>query len=312
MEFATSAIDGTSHGVVVEISSTGPTSGYFYKLWSDSLKEDHMLSFKCATWEFNPKMPQDHPEFLRLKSRDPESFAIEFGAEWPEGAMFGQYFPKELIERCYRLSSEQNIQVQERPNFANGEYYFHIDPGLTASRYVLVAVQKRIYRDSKGIPNPRSVVAFIKIFTPVTAQGLEWNKIDQEVLELCRLFRPIKVTYDQWNSASSLSLLQQNGINIEQISFNRSFKCKIFQNLRDLMSKPECGVYVVQNEEMFNELVSLKFRPSPRGISIGADKRGECPTDDIADCLAGATFSACGQHFGGRLPSSMTVYTGFR
>jgi hypothetical protein len=310
MEFATSAIDGESHGVVVEISSTGPTNGFFYKLWENSMKSDHMLSFKAATWEFNPKMSIDHPELKRLRERDPESFAIEFGAQWPEGAMFGQYFPKELIDKCFRIGMEQNVQPQERPQ-PGGDYYFHIDPGLTASRYVLVCIQRTLYRDSKGVLCPRSVLAFIKVFTPVTAAGLEWTKIDEEVLNLCRLFRPVRVTYDQWNSAAALSLLQQNGINVEQTSFNRSFKCRIFQNLRDLMSKPECGVYLFQHDELYNELVHLKFRPSPRGISIGADKRGECPTDDLCDALAGATHASCDKYYS-KYPMSAVVNTGFR
>jgi len=77
------------------------------------------------------------------------------------------------------------------------------------------------------------------------------------------------------------------------------------------MSKPECGVYLFQHEDLYNELVHLKFRPSPRGISIGADKRGECPTDDIADCVAGATHASCGKYYS-RYPMSAVVHTGMR
>lgn len=310
MEFATSAIDGKSFGVVVEISSTGPTSGFFYKQWATSLKEDQMLSFKTPTWDFNPKMPFEHPELQRLKERDPESFAIEFGAEWPEGSMFGQYFPKELIDKVFEIGLSKNIRAQDRPD-PGGEYFFHIDPGLTASRYVCLAVQRVMYRDNLGVLCPRAVLSFIKIFTPMTAMGLEWGKIDEEVLRLCKIFLPVKVTYDQWNSASSLYMLQQNRIPFEQTSFNRAYKSKIYQNLRDLMSKPECGVYMYEHDDLKNELYSLKFRPTPRGVSIGADKRGECPTDDIADCLAGATYMACGKYYA-KLPRIGTVYTGIR
>jgi hypothetical protein len=46
-------------------------------------------------------------------------------------------------------------------------------------------------------------------------------------------------------------------------------------------------------------------------MSIGADKRGDCPTDDMADCLAGAAFMASGHHHA-RLPEVLTVYTGMR
>jgi len=310
MEFATSAIDGTSHGVVVEISSPGPTSGFFYKLWSDSSKQDRMLSFKTSTWDFNPRMTYDHPELKSLRERDEENFRVEFGAEWPEGSMYGQYFPKELIDKCFMMGLESGVKPQDRPE-PGGEYYFHVDPGLTASRYVCVGMQRKFYRDSKGILCPRSVLAFVKIFTPVSAIGLEWPAIDAEVLRLCRLFRPVRVTYDQWNSASSLALLKQSGINVEQTSFNRAFKARIYQNLRDLMSKPECGVFFFQHDDLYNELTHLKYRPSPRGISIGADKRGECPTDDIADCVAGSTHSSCGKYFS-RLPQSVVVHTGMR
>jgi len=177
MEFATSAIDGSSHGVVVEISSTGPTNGFFYKLCESSLKSDHMLSFKAATWEFNPKIPYDHPELKRLRERDPESFDIEFGAQWPAGSMFGQYFPKELVDKCFKIGMEQNIQKQDKPQ-PGGDYYFHIDPGLTASRYVLVCIQRTLYRDLKGILCPRSTLAFYQGFLlPISAAGLEWTKM---------------------------------------------------------------------------------------------------------------------------------------
>lgn len=293
MEFATSAIDGKSYGVVVEISSPGPTSGFFYKLWSDSQKEDFMLSFKTPTWDFNPKMPYDHPELLRLKERDPENFAVEFGAEWPEGSMYGQYFPKDLIDKVFEIGISHNVMPQDKPQ-PGGEYFFHIDPGLTASRYVCLAVQRVAYRDNQGVLCPRAVLSFIKTFTPITAMGLEWGKIDEEILRLCRLFRPMMVTYDQWNSASSLYMLQQNGIPFKQTSYNRGFKSRIYQNLREIMSKPECGCYLFEHDDLKNELYHLKYRPTPRGVSIGADKRGECPTDDIcvkSDTIVCSNFS---------------------
>lgn len=310
MEFATSAIDGTSHGTIVEISSPGPTSGFFYRLWSDSLKEDNMLSFKTPTWDFNPKVPYDHPELQQIRKRDPETFDVEFGAEWPEGSLFGQYFPKDLIDATFAKGLELNIQPQIRPE-PGGEYFIHIDPGLTASRYVCVGVQRKMYRDRQGVLCPRAVLAFVKMYTPISATGLEWGKIDDDVLKICKLFRPAMVTYDQWNSAASLYMLQQNNFPFEKTAFNRSYKNKIYQNLRDLMSKPECGLYLFEHDELKQELYHLKYRPTPRGVSIGADKRGECPTDDIADCLAGASYRACGKYFA-RLPLPSVVYTGFR
>jgi hypothetical protein len=77
------------------------------------------------------------------------------------------------------------------------------------------------------------------------------------------------------------------------------------------MSRPERGLYLYDDGLLVRELMNIKFRPTPRGQSIGADTRGECPTDDLADCLGGAAFMACGQH-SHQLPESQVVYTGSR
>jgi hypothetical protein len=56
---------------------------------------------------------------------------------------------------------------------------------------------------------------------------------------------------------------------------------------------------------------ALKYRPTMRGISLVTDKHGEIKTDDVVDCLAGATAMAS-ESVHAALPLPVLVYTGMR
>ena len=142
--------------------------------------------------------------------------------------------------------------------------------------------------------------------------GLQFHIIDQEVIKICNLFRPMAVTYDQYNSVHSLQLLRSTGINAIETSYNRAFKAKIYQNLLDMMSyPPESELWLYDDPKLILEMRSLKKRPTMRGISLVKDKDGEAKTDDVIDCLAGAVAMAA-EGVRAPLPPPVTVNMGFR
>lgn len=294
-------------GMTVLISSPGPKTGVFYKRWTLSLHMQNMLSFKMATWDFNPtrKLETD-PELIAARESDYGSFLVEYGAEWPEGGMYGIYFPEELIHSCVRT----DIGPEDFSDGRN-EYYFHIDPGQGVSRYVIVIVKRSFYRDIRNKLMPRVILVYTKIWTPDSKMGLKFTEIDQEVLGLCRRFSPVEISYDQWNSIHSLEILREHGFMCNQYAYNRGYKQRIYQNLKDLMNVEEKALWLYDQPNLIQELKHLRYRPTPRGVSIGADTRGDCPTDDLADCLAGAAYRACGRT-NARLPAIVTTYTGLR
>jgi hypothetical protein len=294
-------------GMTVALSSPGPKTGIFYKRWALSYELEFILSFKMATWEFNPTRKYDtDPELVAARASDPGSFEVEYGAEWPEGGMYGVYFPEDLVNSAIRT----DIAPEEGPDGIS-QYYFHVDPANKGDRYVLVCVKKRSYKDPSGKVLPRVALSFTKIWTPDKSMGIQFHKIDEEILAMCRKFRPISVSYDQWNSEHSMEFLTGHGFRCVPTAYNRSYKQKIYQNLKDLMNLPEKALWLYDSPLLLTELKNLKYKPTPRGVSIGADKRGECPTDDLADCLAGASYLACGRSYA-PLPQISTVFTGFR
>jgi hypothetical protein len=297
-------------GIKVEISSPGPKTGIFYEQWRLSLSEkpeaNNILSFRMPTWTFNPLYTYENPELAGARARDKAKFDVEYGAEWPEGGLYGFYFPEDLINDAIAVG--QSAGIFEEDDVIPGEHFIHIDPALTNNNYALVVVRKEAYYDEHGVVQPRVILAFVKIWPPLHNKGLDYLTIDREVIDICRKYKPIMVGYDQWNSEGSMALLRRNGFNLKGQAFNRGHKMRIYQNLKDLMIKK--SLYLYDDSHLIPELKHLKYRPTPRGVSIGADVRGEVGTDDCADCLAGATDLACGVYYRG-LPPGGLVWTGF-
>jgi hypothetical protein len=288
-------------GRLVEISSPNTTNGIFYDIY----KHDSILSFQLPTWCTNPDITYEG--LAEDRKRNPDRFAIEYGAQWAKGGIYGNYFDTGLVERCIRT----DIGPISRPE-PGVDYYLHIDPAKNGNRYVALLVGKYFYTNSRGQRRIRVRLANMWIWDPQMGIGLLFNEIDKEIINICGVFHPMAVTYDQYNSVHSLQLLRSHGINAMQTSYNRAFKNKIYQNLKDMMSyhpNPELEIY--DDTRLILEMKALKYRPTARGISLVVDKHGDVATDDIIDCLAGATAMAS-ESVHAALPLPVVVYTGWR
>ena len=290
---------------LVEISSPNTMVGIFYDIYKNAKTSDHILSFQLPTWCVNKDVTYESLESDR--KRNPENFAVEYGAQWAKSGTYGNYFEEGLIQRCIRT----DISAHNRP-MPGFNYYLHVDPANGGDRYAALLVAKEHYVNHLGKRRIRVRVANMWIWNPEPGIGLQFNVIDKEMIRICSIFRPLSVTYDQFNSIQSLQLLRSHGINTMQTSFNRGFKQKIYQNLKDMMNYyPQPELWLYDDPRLTLEMKALKFRPTQRGLSLIKDKHGETKTDDLCDCLAGAVASAA-ETLRAALPPPVTVNMGFR
>jgi len=291
-------------GRVVQISSPNAMNGIFYDTHHRAKNDLSILSYQLPTWCSNPEITY---ESLRGdRERNPESFVVEYGAQWAKGGVYGNYFESGLVERCIRTDIEPHI----RPMYGFN-YFLHVDPAKNGNRYVALLVAKEYYTNNRGQRRIRVRLANIWAWEPQPGIGLLYNEIDKEMIRICGIFHPMVVSYDQYNSVSSLQLLRSHGINAIQTSYNRAFKNKIYQNLKDMMSyQPDSELWLYDEPRLILEMKSLKYRPTMRGISLVVDKHGEIKTDDCCDCLAGAAAMAS-EGLRMALPAPVTVRTGF-
>jgi hypothetical protein len=104
-----------------------------------------------------------------------------------------------------------------------------------------------------------------------------------------------------------MQMLRSHGINTVQTSFNKGFKNKIYQNLKDMMAYyPVPELWLYDDPRLILEMKSLRFRPTARGVSLVVDKHGDIKTDDCCDCLAGACAMAS-ENIRPSLPAPTTV-----
>lgn len=285
---------------LVEISSPNTMVGIFYDLFKNAKTSNHVLSFQMPTWCVNKDIPYE--ALTDERKRNPESFAIEFGAQWAKSGTYGTYFDAGLVDKCIRLDLTPHRKPM--PGF---NYYLHVDPASGGDRYVAVLVAKERYTNHLGKKRIRVRLANVWIWETEPGIGIEFSKIDREIIQICGIYRPLAVSYDQYNSKQSVQLLRSHGINTIETSYNRGFKQKIYQNLRDMMSYyPEPELWLYDDVRLILEMKALKKRPTQRGISIVVDKHGDTKTDDIVDCLAGATAMAS-ENLRAALPEPVVV-----
>jgi intein/homing endonuclease len=285
---------------LVEISSPNSPVGIFYDISQASKRANHILSFQLPTWCINEDIPYESLTEERI--RNPESFAIEYGAQWAKSGLFGNYFESGLIERCIRTDIESHRRPQ--PGF---NYYLHVDPAQSGPRYVAVLVAKERYTTQTGKKRNRVRLANLWVWDPDPKFGLLYSEIDRQMIQICGLYHPMTVSYDQYNSIQSLQNLKSHGINCVQTAYNRNFKNKIYQNLKDMMAYyPQPELLLYDDTRLILEMKALKYRPTMRGISLVVDKHGDVKTDDLIDALAGATAMAS-ENIRPGLPAPVTV-----
>ena len=303
--------DKKNDGLLVEISSPGPKGGIFHTRAEIGMQpESPTMVFRMPTWVFNPDMPETNALMADDKRNNPEMYAIEFGAEWPEGGASSSYFPEALITRAIEAGGHAAIMEESAPRYG-ADYYGHIDPAISGDNYAMVIVRKSSYRDKDGVICPRPVLAFVKAWKPIRGKGLDLLAIENEIIEISHRFRLKVLSYDRLNSPSTLAVLRRNGINTICTPYGGGYKMKIYQNLKDLMCREECALQLYSDPLLIAELKNLKQKPLQRGTWIGADKRSDVKTDDAADCLAGAAFMSCGNYYLA-WPGATIAYTGRR
>ena len=71
-------------GLIVAASSAGP--GRMFRKLADEGKriDSQTLLVRMPTWVFNTDLSESNPEMQAAKQRNPEMYAVEYGAEWPK------------------------------------------------------------------------------------------------------------------------------------------------------------------------------------------------------------------------------------
>jgi len=293
-------------GRLVEISTTDYPKGIFYDIHENGHKKDadflRILSFRLATWDINEDLPYDDPWLVAQRKRDPDAFDVEFGSMWRKSGSKRTYFSKDTID-----NSVKPFLYMRTKGDAGVDYFIHVDPASTRDNYALAVIGRNRYVNKRGEKRIRLHLASHRLWKP-NGQPMDFASIDREVYEICRSFRTMRISYDMWNSVHSIAFLRNKQIVAERLSFSRGGKASYYKNLEDLMNADEFWMY--HDNHIYGEFLNLQAKSTSRGVSIDKDPKSEFPTDDLCDCIAGASWMASGYMMQNYLPQPVLVNFG--
>jgi len=269
-------------GKIVVISSPRGQDGLFWNLYDKAKNIPDRLMCRLPTWLVNPGHSEESLR-AREKQMTPEVFNMEYGAEF-SGLAGENFFPPTSVEACFA----NNYHMKE-VGVPNVTYFAHLDPALSSHNYALAIVHKEVFlnKDTRKL-DFYIVVDRLKLWSPgFTKDGetlpIQIDEVDDYMLWINKRFHLGLVTYDQWNSQSSINKLLKAGIPAQCTRFNRHYKMQIYDELYGLVVAGKLRIPYDKkvSQTTRNEMLNLQRRYSGgSGYKICPKSEGEVRTDD--------------------------------
>lgn len=274
------------YGKLFALSSPGLRQGIFYKLWEQSMavrndgtKEfPNMLGFRKPTWEVNPRIS---PEFLEAeKKRDPEMFAVEYGANFISNA-------QGLVDdRIIDDSVDYVRQFGVPKDDCFGHYYLSLDPAK-GNRDDYTACITHWENGHLVVDLWHEFEATKRVLKQTSRGEQSVLQVDVKEVELWiktmhRRWGFYLATMDQYSSSGTIQNMQDH-LDIKEFIWSQATKTKAYSKLRELFN---AGLVVLPpNEKGIQQLKNLTVihRPNGQWVVTGGDKAA---VDDYCAALA--------------------------
>lgn len=277
-------------GLLVMISSPRYVDDFIEKKMKEAENNKKIFTKRKSLWEAKPalyfsgewidfkgyRIPAD---FKTEAQRNPETFKRDYMAI-PSLALEPYFKQYDLIEKSVDdgLESPLDENGKFKPWFKGQKsiwYAVHVDLSLKRDATGLALV----HEESEGV-----VVADLMMRIKAPPGGeIKFSDIREIILELqSRGFYIANVTYDNWNSADSIQILQNKGINCDVLSVDKDTRAYDILKEKIYERKFKCYRYEPFLEEARRlELVNgTKVDHPPRGGS-----------KDVTDAVAGAVYN---------------------
>jgi intein/homing endonuclease len=235
--------------MIVLSNPRGP-HGMLFDLYNNQRLVDNALIVQVPTWRINPTVSQEYLE--RERARDPVQYEMQYGAKFAAASQ-NPFLTKEMVEEMFYDKPQPRMEVGERLF----NYYCHLDPA-TSSDYYAMVIAHAMPSPQEPDGDPIIYIDHIHYWEPEGKnQPISPDVCVDYVKELHSKFRFRQVSFDQWNSASAISNLQNYGINAVLKPFNKKYTELIYGNLYQLISEHRIVCY--SNNTVLTENGEVKY-----------------------------------------------------
>ena len=270
------------HSKILELSSPWLADGLFHEHFMQAQSGDFkgMSALKIPTWEINPGLPWgcDFLENARLK--DPEAFAVEFGAEFKNNN--SSLVAPEIVDIAVNKNRKDAIPQRD----LRGTYVLALDPargGKGRDAYVACIVH---YEGERLVVD--KFHEFEANFEIGGKKEVNIAEVEYWITEQHRLYDFESIILDQYNSASTIQSLSKS-FPISELTWSVSTKMKAFGKMKELFNS---GLIELPNhKEAIKQIKNLGviYRQSGQWSVTGGK---DSAVDDYCFCLAGAILQA--------------------
>lgn len=243
-----------------------------------------LLAYHRPTWDMNPDITRAslQDEF----DRDPEMADREWGAN-----------PSHAIQPYFREPNKIDLVRSARPNptisstgaieglkrVPGAKYYLHGDPAFKLDAFGLGLAH---------MEQSKAEVDLIHRFLPEPAKEIDTRLVRNTIINIHRIVKLKKATFDTWNYPETVQILKDMGITVELLVIRKEqYDC-----LKERIYKGKEAIEIPTHEfpvkdpmmprTVFDELKELELR---KGQKVDHQPSG---SKDVADALAGAVWGA--------------------
>lgn len=283
---------------------------FIQQRYEESAVEPKVLRIKAKTWEMNPLITREQlePEYIR----NPIDAKSRFECEPPE--MIDAFFrDPERVRACFKgkweyvdAGTDQEKKVlheipELNPINDDGTFkdWFKPSPGDSYPRFIHVdlgQVRDRAALAMCHVPGTRRIetgfgtfenlpvvkMDLIHSWEALPGQEIDFAGIREFIALVCKKFPVSLVTFDQWQSIDMIQSLNRRGIYSEM----QGVKISHYDNLATCFYDGRFSGYF-NRILVEDELLKLQVLQNRK---VDHPSKG---SKDLADALAGATWSAC-------------------
>lgn len=301
-----------------------------YPSWAlfEGYEKDPQRRFKHAItvspdWDLDEKnedgtdkwSEDDKAEIVKartVEASNPETYKVERRGKFAE--VTDAYLNPTMVDRIFMGvpagfeeqpdGSKKTILRQIAINHGQGatnlfKYKFHLDPSSTTAGFGFAIAHTERFEDPDGNSVPHVVFDLVKRWNPKDHPGatIQWKIVIDEIITYADLFRPVEITFDQFQSAEPIQTLKYQLLEkgIETISVYEKtatlehnwFRAENFKTAMNhgLIHAPSDALAI----EPYGPDQELKFlqQKNTGGRYPRVDKQdvGPVQTKDMADCM---------------------------
>jgi hypothetical protein len=248
------------------------------------------------------------------ESSNPDTFKVERRGKFAE--VEDAYLKPEMVDRMFAGGPEgydEDGKLILHPiysNYGQGvrsfyDYVAHLDPSSTTAGFGFAMGHVEKFKHKDGVIRDHVVFDIIKRWEPKDFEGgaIDWEIVHNEVMGYVELFRPVSVSFDQYQSDAPIQALRKEmtaGNYTTTIELKRRTNESNWKQAEAFKTALYQGLVHAPHDDLDNQWSALELKFLIKKATGGKNPRvdrqevGPVQTKDMADCIMEVTEKLIG------------------